>query len=164
GVSLRAARRGDRRAALGVDTRAFPPVWRLDGPGLADAVTATPDARFRVARAGRQVVGYAVTGRAGTTGYLQRLAVDPAVEGRGIGRVLVVDGVQWVRRGGGTQVVVNTQVDNNRALDLYRSVGFELLPSGLRVLGRSLAGDDPAVDRAAVDDREGADGAGPGHR
>ena len=33
---------------------------------------------------------------------------------------------------------MNTQLDNERALALYQSFGFEVLPAGLCVLGRSL--------------------------
>ena len=35
--------------------------------------------------------GFAITGRAGVTGYLQRLAVDPAHRRRGLARRLVDD-------------------------------------------------------------------------
>jgi ribosomal protein S18 acetylase RimI-like enzyme len=78
-------------------------------------------------------------------GYLQRLAVDPDVEGKGIGRTLVLDGLRWVKENGAMQAVVNTQVENDRALSLYRSVGFQLLPSGLSVLGRSLGASAPEI-------------------
>ena len=79
-AALRRGHHADRPRVLTVDAAAFPSFWRLDGPGLADALAATPSARFRVAsdrRRGRSIVGYAVTGRAGPRGYLQRLAVHP---------------------------------------------------------------------------------------
>jgi len=40
--------------------------------------------------------------------------------------------------------VVNTQVENERALALYLAMGFRLQPSGLEVLGRALAQHQPA--------------------
>ena len=143
-VRLRRGRRSDRPAALAVDAAAFPAFWRLDDAGLAEALTATPSARFRVATAGRQLTGYAVTGRAGGRGYLQRLAVDPHRWGQGIGRALVGDALRWLRQRGARDVVVNTQVGNERALRLYEDLGFERQPTGLVVLGRSL------VDAAAA--------------
>lgn len=143
-AELRAGRRWDRAAALAVDHRAFPAFWRLDEGGLREALTATPSARFRVAVVDRRVAGYAVTGRAGQRGYLQRLAVDPDVQGRGLGRALVLDALRWLRRRGVASVVVNTQVENERALALYRSLGFRLQPSGLEVLGREIARHQPA--------------------
>lgn len=136
--SLRRARRGDRDRALVIDAAAFPPFWRLDDHGLREAIAATPVARFRVAVDG-SVVGYAVTGRAGTRGYLQRLAVDPASHGLGHGAALVVDGLRWLKRRKAAQCVVNTQSGNERALDLYQRLGFALQPSGLLVLARPLA-------------------------
>ena len=44
------------------------------------------------------VVAYAITGRAGDIGYLQRLAVDPDHHHRGIGSALVLDSLGWARR------------------------------------------------------------------
>jgi ribosomal protein S18 acetylase RimI-like enzyme len=138
GVRTRRGRRSDRSRALLVDGQAFPGFWRLDERGLAEAITATPAARFRVALLGGEVAGYAVTGRAGSRGYLQRLAVLPHEQGRGLGRALVVDALRWLRRRHAAQAVVNTQVGNERALALYQSLGFRLQPVGLAVLGRSL--------------------------
>jgi ribosomal protein S18 acetylase RimI-like enzyme len=141
---LRRGRRSDRQPALDVDHRAFPAFWRLDAGGLHEAMSATPSARFRVALLDRRIVGYAVTGRAGRRGYLQRLAVDPAVQRRGIGRALVVDCLQWLQHRGVTHAVVNTQVANEPALQLYLAMGFRLQPSGLEVLGRAIADHQPA--------------------
>jgi ribosomal protein S18 acetylase RimI-like enzyme len=143
-ASLRRGRRTDRTAALAVDHRAFPTFWRLDEGGLHEAMTATPSARFRVATAGRRVVGYAVTGRAGRRGYLQRLAVEPDLQGRGLGKALVADSLLWLERRGVTNAVVNTQVENERALHLYLAMGFRLQPSRLEVLGRTIAELQPA--------------------
>ena len=143
-ASLRRGRRTDRAAALAVDHAAFPAFWRLDEGGFHEAMSATPSARFRVATLQRRIVGYAVTGRAGSRGYLQRLAVEPSVQGRGLGRALVVDALDWLRRRGVTNTVVNTQVENERALQLYLAMGFRLQPAGLEVLGRTIAEHQPA--------------------
>jgi len=138
-ANMRRGWRFDRAAALAVDHAAFPPFWRLDAGGLREALTATPSSRFRVGIADHRVVGYAVTGRAGSRGYLQRLAVDPHLQGLGLGRALVADSLRWLRRRGVTNAVVNTQVENERALHLYLRIGFRLQPSGLEVLGRTIA-------------------------
>lgn len=134
---LRRGHRRDRQRILVVDALAFPAFWRLDDAGMTEALRATRSARLRVA-AEREVAGYAISGRSGTRGYLQRLAVDPRSQGRGLGRALVVDGLRWMRRHGADQVVVNTQVGNQRALDLYHGLGFRLEPSRLAVLARRL--------------------------
>lgn len=149
-ASLRRGRRADRPALLAVDATAFPGFWRLDAAALDDALAATPSARLRVAtcaddrppaHAGATgTVGYAITGRAGPRGYLQRLAVDPSRQRQGIGVALVVDGLRWLRRWRAREVLVNTQVDNAAALALYRSLGFRLQREGLAVLRREIAG------------------------
>ena len=137
-VPLRRAREGDEAAVLRVDNRAFPTFWRLDRAGLADAIHATPVARWRVAGAAA-VLGYAITGRAGRRGYLQRLAVDPDQAGHGIGAALVVDGLRWLKRWRVDQAVVNTQLDNERALGLYERLGFRRQPLGLSVLSAGIS-------------------------
>ncbi len=137
-VRLRRGRRSDVRAVLDVDNLAFDRFWRFDSLGLADARCATPTSRFRVAEHQVPVAGYAVCGRAATTGYLQRLAVHPSLQGRGIGSSLVVDALRWSRRRGARSVMVNTQSDNSRALVLYERLGFVRELQGLAVLELNL--------------------------
>ena len=130
---LRRERRSDRDAILAVDSEAFSEFWRFDRAGIREAVTATPTARVRVADQGA-VVGYAISGRAGAVGYLQRLAVAPSHQGRGLGRQLVTDGLHWMRRRGARSALVNTQYENERAYQLYLDMGFRPEPEGLVVL------------------------------
>ena len=136
-LSIRRARRRDRDEVLDVDGATFDDFWRLDRHGLAEAIEATPTSRIRVVRDIR-VVAYAVAGRAGSQGYLQRLAVDPSVQGRGLGTALVSDALHWLRRRGATTVWVNTQEANQRALALYSKTGFRAAGHQLTVLRRDL--------------------------
>jgi ribosomal protein S18 acetylase RimI-like enzyme len=139
---LARGRRRDRDQVLAIDGAAFPSFWRLDDVGLDDALSATPSVRYRVALDdGGRPVGYAVTGRAGSRGYLQRLAVHPGAQGRGIGGALVIDGLRWLRRWSAREALVNTQEDNRTALALYERLGFEREPEGLAVLRRALDGE-----------------------
>ncbi|MGH8993084.1 MAG: GNAT family N-acetyltransferase [Acidimicrobiia bacterium] len=163
---LRRARRRDRPVVIALDELAFPPFWRLHEGGLEEALAATPSVRFRIAgrrfdtarhgdgapctggawgwdprRGGEatgSIAGYAITGRGGDTGYLQRLAVHPADRGQGLGRALIVDALVWLRRRGADRALVNTQRTNDRARALYQACGFRLLPEGLSVLARGL--------------------------
>ena len=131
-VRTRRARWSDRTALLDIDRAAFDEFWRFDAAGLADARAATATSRLRVA--GRMPPsGYAITGRSGSTAYLQRLAVRPEHQGQGIGTALCIDALSWARRRC-TRVLVNTQEANGRALDLYRRLNFVDEPSGLAVL------------------------------
>ncbi len=136
-VRLRRGRRSDRPAVLDVDRLAFEEFWRLDDVGLTDALEATLASRFRIA-GDRRPVGYAVTGRAGPRGYLQRLAVRPDHHGRGIAATLVADGLRWLRRHGCESAAVNTQHRNVTALAVYEHLGFRRQPEGLVVLSRTV--------------------------
>jgi ribosomal protein S18 acetylase RimI-like enzyme len=139
GITMRRARKSDRASALAVDARSFDPFWRLDPGGLDDAIAATPSSRFRVVDDGQDVIGYAVSGRAGSRGFLQRLAVDPDRRDRGLGSALVLDGLRWMKRRGAARAMVNTQEHNTGALRLYERLGFQLQPGGLAVLHSYLA-------------------------
>jgi ribosomal protein S18 acetylase RimI-like enzyme len=143
GVRLRRGLWRDYPGALKVDTLAFEEFWRFDRASLLDARAATPTNRFRVAdRRGAPtdsdrphgVVGYAITGRAGPTCYLQRLAVHPGLHRCGVGTALVLDALRWAVARGAREALVNTQQHNAGALGLYRSLGFTGQPGGLGVL------------------------------
>jgi len=138
------ARRRDRDAVLEVDHAAFDPFWRFDAAGLDDARRATPASRFRVVR-GKRVDGYAVTGRAGTISYLQRLAVRPSSQRTGIGTLLVLDALAWAQRRGARCALVNTQEKNLPALALYERLGFVREVDGLDVLELPLANPGPTT-------------------
>lgn len=124
----------DRTRVLEVDNKAFEQFWQFDAFSLREARRATPASRFEVATGPGGVVGYAVTGRAGGRGYLQRLAVDPATQGQGIGASLVNDCLTWLYRKGVSMALVNTQEHNSRALALYERLGFVRQREGLLVL------------------------------
>ncbi len=152
---LRRGWRRDYPAVLEVDTLAFDGFWQFDHRALVEARNATPISRFRVAttpgkddhRATERssgethptttsstVMGYAVTGRANRTCYLQRLAVHPDHHGLGTGTALVCDALQWARERRADDLLVNTQEGNTGALDLYLGLGFANQASGLDVL------------------------------
>ncbi|MDQ2754263.1 MAG: GNAT family N-acetyltransferase [Actinomycetota bacterium] len=140
-AGARLARAGHRRrgVVLAIDHHAFSQFWQFDADGLTDALHATPHTRFRVALDGPTIAGYAICGRAGGRGFVQRLAVDPARHRQGLGRRLLLDGLHWLRRRRVRHAVVNTQTGNLAALALYRQVGFVDEPTGLIVLSVDLA-------------------------
>jgi ribosomal protein S18 acetylase RimI-like enzyme len=134
----RRANRTDRGTLLATDAAAFDEFWRFDALALREAARATPRSHLRVAPTQHDPSGYGLFGRAGYAGYVQRLAVAPEVQRRGLGAALLTDGMRWLRAHGAKRVYVNTQEDNDRALRLYLRSGFTQLPIGLHVLGREL--------------------------
>ena len=139
----------DFEAIAEVDGAAFGELWRLDASLLADVCTATPAYRARVVRSPssdtgvwthrRQPVGFLLSGRAARIGYIQRLAVHPEFQRRGIAAALLSDALVWMRRAGVDRVFVNTHIDNLAALGLYHAHGFHDLPDRLRVFEGSTA-------------------------
>jgi [ribosomal protein S18]-alanine N-acetyltransferase len=127
--------------AAAVDRRAFSPPWGNDRAALRDVMTATPQQRSRcVLGPDGRMIAFSISGRAGAWGYVQRLAVEPDAQRRGLARLLVDDALRWMHRRRVTHVLVNTAIDNVAALELYREFGFRTRPDGLAVLERHLPG------------------------
>ncbi|MDO8391406.1 MAG: GNAT family N-acetyltransferase [Actinomycetota bacterium] len=124
-----------RRASM-VDTAAFGQPWSLDEVAIHDVCSATP--RHRARGGGDPLAAYAITGRDGRQGFLQRLAVHPDAQRRGLGAALVLDALRWSARWRVERVLVNTPTDNVAALALYEGFGFRRLPDRLRVYEREL--------------------------
>jgi len=143
---LRPRRHAD---AAGVDREAFGDPWGNDADDLAEIRRATPLHRARARFVAtpdqrRRLVAFAITGAAAGHGYLQRLAVAPTHQREGHGRALVLDSLHWMQRRRLGHGLVNTAIDNARALDLYESVGFRRLPDRLVVMQLDLAAADAA--------------------
>jgi ribosomal protein S18 acetylase RimI-like enzyme len=60
-----------------------------------------------------------------TGGAIYGLAVDPPLQGQGIGRDLLTRVCQQLQADGADEVTLEVAVDNDRAIELYYSVGFE---------------------------------------
>ncbi len=133
-LDISTARFWHRRRMLDVDRRAFQGFWQFDAVSLGEALNATPQAWARLAELDGRTVGYAITGRAGDRGYLQRLAVVPEAQGNGVGSTLVNDAIAWLRHRRASLALVNTQEINERAFDLYQRHGFVRQSEGLIVL------------------------------
>lgn len=131
---VRRARRVHQTQVLALDNLAFDGFWRFDRAALKEARRATPYSRYTVAVAGDEVAGYAITGQARNRGYLQRLAVHPRHQGQGLATALVHDGFDWLWRRQSRMVMVNTQHQNRKALELYERLGFQREREGLVVL------------------------------
>lgn len=110
----------------------------MDEDMLEESRTATRRARLFVAGDAECPEGFVTVGVTGNTSFLQRLAVEPRAQRQGTGTRLVDAALGWASSVGATQSIVNTATDNNAALALYRSFGFQEMDHGLTVMGRSL--------------------------
>lgn len=140
-------RRRQLDEAAEIDRRSFPAPWSNDAAALGDIVAATPRTRARCIRLDGRMIAFAITGRAGETGYVQRLAVDPSGRRQGVASLLLADAIGWMRRHHVTRVLVNTAIGNEPATSLYRSCGFVERPERLRILERPVDPPQPWPDR-----------------
>ena len=124
--------------AADIDRRAFSSPWANDTTALADIMIATPFHRSRSVHVDGRMVAFSISGRAGRSGYVQRLAVDPSARRCGFARLLLDDAIRWMQRRDVDHVMVNTAADNRPALSLYESIGFEQQLGSLLILERSL--------------------------
>jgi ribosomal protein S18 acetylase RimI-like enzyme len=127
-----------------IDQRAFGDFWHLDSGAIAAAQQATARSITRFVHDQRTPVGYALWGLGGDVGYLQRLAVVPEASGQGIGSALVRDGLRRLDRRT-ARILVNTEIDNHRARQLYERHGFVLTSWQLRVLGYAINAPAPTA-------------------
>ncbi|CPR13369.1 ribosomal-protein-alanine acetyltransferase [Mycobacterium bohemicum DSM 44277] len=130
GVTLGALTPADARRCAELEALLF------DGDDPWPAVAfnrelASPHNHYVAARAGGEVVGYAGISRLGRTPpfeyEIHTIGVDPAYQGRGIGRRLLE---QLLEFADGGAVYLEVRTDNEPAIALYRSAGFEQV--GLR--------------------------------
>lgn len=135
-AELRVMRSADLESVLQIDHRAFNEIWRLSHTTLYQAFRRSAYATL-LDQAGRSV-GYQITTLSPYGGHIARLAVAPEFQGAGFGRALVTDVLRRLSPSGNTRITVNTQIDNERSLRLYRGLGFRMAGSGHPVFQRAL--------------------------
>ncbi|MDQ3176243.1 MAG: GNAT family N-acetyltransferase [Actinomycetota bacterium] len=140
GLRMRPLRHRRLARAADVDQAAFGDGWGHNAASLSRIAEATPRSHQRVVLADRDVIAFAITGFGEQRGYLQRIAVEPSQQRRGLGRLLVLDSLHWLGRQGANAAMVNTGTDNTAALTLYETLGFRTVRDRLRVMELTLDG------------------------
>lgn len=125
-ASSRIALDADIPAIAAIDRASFSPHW-WHSEATMRRRAATSSHRAVVAFAG-EVVGYASGELRLPAAHLNRIAVHPAHQGRGIGALLLRDALCAFWRCGVERVTLNTQADNLGSKRLYRRFSFE--PTG----------------------------------
>ena len=105
-----------------IDAASFEPLWQNPLETLqrayAQALYAT------VVENENGIIGYQISTGGGQRAHLARLAVHPAVQGKGAGRALLNDLFVHLTYIGISRLSVNTQSDNQVSLSLYHRMGF----------------------------------------
>ncbi len=134
-ISIRPMLPEDLKTIIGIDHDAFGPVWINSMESLELAYQQSSSAT--VAEEGNQIVGYQYSTASTMGGHLARLAVSTAMQGRGIGYLLVHQVLNHFKKQGYRHVTVNTQQNNVASLALYAKAGFTLTGESYRVYLRN---------------------------
>jgi ribosomal protein S18 acetylase RimI-like enzyme len=124
---------------LDLDNRAFPWIWwncraefinYMETEGVTIEMGRDADGR---------VLAYVGMTRFRTWGHLDRIAVDPSLQGRGLGRAALDYAVMSLAASGAKRIGLSTQSANTRSRRLYEAYGFRRAPShDYRIYGRRL--------------------------
>jgi ribosomal-protein-alanine N-acetyltransferase len=127
----------DLASIAALDQAAFSPPWQMD----SDALRATLERSVLAAAFTLEdhIAGYlmAVTTPHGV--HLTRLAVHPDDQNKGVGRTLIMYLLNHFHGLGAPWITVNTQSDNRRSRQLYRSMGFSEMQETYPVMRINLA-------------------------
>jgi N-acetylglutamate synthase len=85
----------------------------------------------RVATDGSLVIGVALCAHDGRRGHVYHLAVDPAYQGRGLGRRLLDECLEGLRRAGLERVIIMVANDNPRGREFWKRYGWEEIPGAI---------------------------------
>ncbi len=112
-----------------------------EAEGLFERIAQYPDYHVYVAERGSRVVGtFALLimhnlGHVGTpSGVIEDVAVDPACQGQGIGRIMMRHALQLCGEKGCYKAVLSSNLKRERAHAFYESLGFERHGYSYRVL------------------------------
>src|SRR5437879_8759297 len=94
-----------------------------DRKGIAEFLARNPGLS-RVAMDGSAIVGVALCGHDGRRGHIYHLAVDPAYQGRGLGKRLADECQDGLRRTGVERGIIVVPDDNPRAREFWRRCGW----------------------------------------
>lgn len=109
-----------------------------DKEGIAEFLNRNPGLS-RIATDGTNVIGVALSGHDGHRGHIYHLAVDPAYEGRGLGKRLVDECLEGLRRAGLQRAIILVAGDNPRGRSFWQRWGWEEIP-GAMAMGIDLPG------------------------
>ncbi|MFG1347145.1 GNAT family acetyltransferase [Xanthobacter autotrophicus DSM 431] len=114
------------------DTPALVALWERAGltrpwnDPFADIALARrgPHSTVLVAREGTCLAGSVMVGHDGHRGWIYYLAVDPQLQGRGIGRALTIAAEDWLRARAVPKLMLLVRPDNEKVRGFYEAIGY----------------------------------------
>ncbi len=124
GLRLRPMTAEDLPAVAAIDAAAFGAFWQMSAEAFRTALARSVWATVVEAPENGDVLGFQISTPSPLGGHLARLAVHPQAQRQGVGRWLVHDTLAFFQRNHAERVTLNTQGNNEKALALYRRMGF----------------------------------------
>ena len=141
GIEIHTMHRRDLRSVLEIEKRVFPEPWSSTIFGSELALR--HGRSYRVAKAGRHVVGYRGLMFSGEEAHVTTLAVAPEYHRRGVATLLLLDAVRTTVESGALHLSLEVAFGNHGAQALYRRFGFS--PVGIRKGYYQMTGEDAYV-------------------
>ncbi|MBN1303814.1 MAG: GNAT family N-acetyltransferase [Anaerolineales bacterium] len=121
-ITIRPMMVEDLPGVVHTDKAAFSPLWQHTQSSFEMAF---PQAVLATAALHNdRVIGYQISTQTPSGAHLARLAIVPEFQRQGIGRALIADLVDKLRKRAINRLTVNTQSDNLASLALYGQAGF----------------------------------------
>jgi len=140
-IELVKMRRRDLRRVMEIEQVVFPEPW---SHGVFASELALRRGRaYRIAREGREMVGYIGLMFVEEEAHVTTVAVAPAHQGRRIGTQIMLGAMEIAQHEGSRHMSLEVAVGNTRAQALYRRFGFA--PVALRKRYYQLTGEDAYV-------------------
>ena len=133
--------RRDLRWVTAVEQVVFPEPW--SHAVFVSELSQRRGRAYRVARLGKEMVGYVGLMFVEEEAHVTTVAVAPEHQGRGIGTQIMLGALRIAQEHGARHASLEVAVGNERAQALYRRFGF--VPVGIRKGYYQLVGEDAYV-------------------
>jgi ribosomal protein S18 acetylase RimI-like enzyme len=114
--------------------------WNDPQKDMRRKLAVRPD-RFLVGVLSGAVVATAMVGYDGHRGWVYYLGVDPAHQGKGLGRAMMAEAERLLREAGCPKINLQVRTTNQAVIDFYRRLGYTL--DEVVSLGKRLEHDGP---------------------
>lgn len=137
-IYVRRAKPADREQMLAISAQ----IWEGNDylPQVLDQWMADANGELSVALLDEKIVGFSkITELVPGHGWLQGARVDPAIQGKGIGRALTKYHIELAEKSGMSHLRMVTDDDNTAARRLAEQLGFRLIGQYYRLRAKPLA-------------------------
>lgn len=136
GLTIRPMTQADLPDVTELDSASFEPLWRNSISSLGFALAQSEYSTVGLLNG--KIVAYQMSTRNPFGAHLARLAVQPGLQGHGLGYLVVQDLIQKIHQSGNSRLTVNTQKENSASLALYEKIGFRRTGEHYTVFTRTL--------------------------